>query len=560
VKKGIDIVRFTLHSPKDWYGDKFNFSPELHFERYTLLPDGAATHLGLDDEPQKVYFCNIGDVPRENIATQNYSTSYYITQRLLAQVPKAIGGKVLVKPNNTGFMGLFYNNPQLREILLNKKGMKVDADHQSIATQPAIVAGIVDALLKAGVQEVHVGENMLWDGGTPRAFWETGYTQYFAHERYAGKVSFVDFYETDDIEVTKLPIAHGDYDLGGFEFCYPPKALFDEHYALILSAAIAKIHNCSYYTLAAKNFSVTWNPPRPRKDIHPRWHIHGLPLHAFDLDYLKHVLGNEFHPQYDYRFKDLKDADKISLIKSPKYVAMCADDEESAPIKTYMSCGQRVLQIDPHHHAGSNLITLNLGMLYLVARFTGIFATMLKELNAQGTKVATICSGIVGQEGEGPLVYGSLRYGGFNLASFNHAGIESLALNFMMGKDRRGFAGYVEDSNNTLQKEYQFRSEGFLDDARKMWSLALLSKLTREEIDQTKIPLEYMDFTQKSPLKSAQDIFKLRKGPPFTFTDAFYCSPKTWLRLIHTEKGIYKHATKFFQKGVEIPLIPGVVN
>jgi hypothetical protein len=331
-------MRFTRHPPKDWYGDKFNFSPELHFERYSLLPNCAATHLGPEDGRQRVYLTYIGDVPQDIIATYNYSTSYYLTQRLLAQVPKAIGGKVLVKPNNTGFMGLFYNNPQLRDILLNKKGMKVDADHQCIATQPAIVAGIVDALLKAGVQEVHVGENMLWDGGTPRAFWETGYTQYFAKDRYADKVFFVDFYETDEMEVTKLPIAHGDYDLGGYEFYYPPKALFDEQYALILSAAIAKIHNCAYYTLAAKNFSVSWNPPRPRKDIHPRWHIHGLPLHAFDPDYLKYVLGNDFHAQYDYRFKDVKDSEKLSQVKGPKYVAMCADDEESAPIKTYISC------------------------------------------------------------------------------------------------------------------------------------------------------------------------------------------------------------------------------
>ncbi len=554
------MAKFALHHPKEWYGDKFKFSPELHFERYTLLPESAATHLGPKDEKQKVYFAHVGDVPRENIATYNYSTSYYLTQKILAQAPKATGGKVLVKPNNTGFVGLFYNNPQLREILIKKKGMQVDADHQSIATQPAVVAGIVDALLKAGVEEVHIGENMLWDGGTPRAFWETGYTQYFSQDRYGDKVFFVDFYETDDTEVKKLPIAQGIYDLGGYTECYPPRALFDEKYALIVSAAIAKIHNCAYYTLAAKNFSVSWNPRRPMKNISPRWHIHGLPLHAFDPDYLKQVLGSDFQPQHDYRFKEVESPEKLAGVKGPKYVAMCTDAEESTPIKTYMSCGQRVLQIDPHHHAGANLITLNLGMQYLLVRFTGIFATMVKELNANGTKVATICSGIVGQEGEGPLIYGSLRYGGFNVAGFNHAGIESVALNFMMGKDKRGFAGLVEDTNNILQKEYEFNSDEFLDDARKMWSLALLNKLTSEEINPAKIPLEYMDFTQKAPLESVQDVYQLRKGPPFTFTDAFYCSPKTWLRLIHSEKGIYKHATKFFQKGVEIPLIPGVVN
>ncbi len=554
------MTKFALHRPKEWYGDKFKFSPELHFERYKLLPECVATHLGPKDDIQKVLLANVGDVPQEKIATYNYSTSYYLTQKLLTQVPNAVGGKALVKPNNTGFVGLFYNNLQLREILLNKKGMQVDADHQSIATQPAMVAGIVDALLKAGVREVHIGENMLWDGGTPRAFWETGYTQYFCQDRYADKIFFVDFYEADDTEVLKFPIAKGDYDLGGFEMCYPPKALFDEKYALILSAAIAKIHNCAYYTLAAKNFSVSWNPRRPMKGIHPRWHIHGLPLHSFEPDYLKQVVGADFQPRYDYRFKEVDSPEKLEGIKGPKYVALCTDKDQSTPIKTYMSCGQRVLQIDPHHHAGANLITLNLGMQYLLIRFTGIFATMLKELNAQHTKVATICSGIVGQEGEGPLIYGSLRYGGFNVAGFNHAGIESVALNFMMGKDKRGFAGLVEDSNKALQNEYQFRSEEFLNDARNMWSLALLSKLTGEEINPTKISLDYLDFTQKAPLKSVQDVYQLRKGSPFTFTDAFYCSPKTWLRLIHAEKGLYKHATKFFQKGVEIPLIPGVVN
>ncbi len=296
------------------------------------------------------------------------------------------------------------------------------------------------------------------------------------------------------------------------------------------------------------------------KGIHPRWHIHGLPMHAFDIDYLKQVLGNDFQPQYDYRFKEVENPETLTQVKGPKLVSICTDKDESAPIKTYMSCGQRVLQIDPHHHAGANLITLNLGMQYLVVRYTGIFATMVKELNAQGTKVGTICSCIVGQEGEGPLIYGSLRYGGFNLAGFNHAGVESIALNIMMGKDKRGFAGFVEGSNKALQNEYQIQSEELLNDARKPWTLTLLNKLTRGEINPAKIPLEYMDFTQKLPLKSAQDVYQLRKGSPFTFTDAFYCSPKTWLRLIHTEEGLYKHATKFFQKGVEIPLIPGVVN
>ncbi len=554
------MAKFALHHPKEWYGDKFKFSPELHFDRYTLLPECGTTYIGPKNEKQNVFLAHVGEVSRENIATNNYSTSYYLTQKLLSQVPKAPGGKVLVKPNNTGFVGLFYNNPQLREILIKKKGMQVDADHQSIATQPAVVAGIVDALLKAGVAEIHIGENMLWDGGTPRAFWETGYTQYFSQDKYNNKVYFVDFYESDDTEVLTFPIAQGAYDLGGFKECHPPKALFDEKYALIVSAAIAKIHNCAYYTLAAKNFSVSWNPRRPMKGISPRWHIHGLPMNVLDIEEVKRIVGSDFKPRFTYKYKDTKAKSEDPEAKSGKLVAVCTDTSESDPIKTYMSCGQRVLQVDPHHHAGANLVTLNLGAQYLVIRSTGIFATMVKKLNENGTPVATICSAIVGQEGEGPLVYGSLRYGGFTVAGFNHAGVEAVALDIMLGRDNRGIAGFLEDLAITQEKEYGFHSDVFHNDARKPWTLELLHSLTGGEIERKNLPINYLDFTGKTPIKSANTLHELRNGPPFTFTDSFYCSPKTWLRLIHSEEGLYKHATKFFKKGVEIPLIPGVVK
>src|SRR5271157_3745196 len=298
------MARFILHSPSEWYGDNFNFTPELHYDRYYLLPDPALNHIGPDTEDQAVYIAHVGDVPPAEMATYNYSSSYLLAQKLITQVPNIAGAKVLVKPNNTGFIGLFYNNPQLREILTKKKGMKEDADHQCIATQPAVVAGIVDALLDAGVVEVHIGEDMLWDCGTPRAFSETGYTQYFCQEKYDGKVFFVDFYENDNTEVAQLPIAQGEYDLGGYTECYPPQALFDEGYAIIISAAIAKIHNCAYYTLAAKNFSVSWNPRRPMKGIPPRWHIHGLPMDCFTPEYLKQVLGDDFEPVFFYEFKE----------------------------------------------------------------------------------------------------------------------------------------------------------------------------------------------------------------------------------------------------------------
>ena len=554
------MAKFTLHPPKEWYGDKYKFSPELHFERYTLLPECETTHIGPNAEKQKVYLAHVGNVPHDKIATYNYTTSYCLTQRLLAQVPNATGGKVLIKPNNTGFMGLFFNNPQLREILLHKKGMQVDADHQCIATQPAVIAGIVDALLKGGVREVHVGENMLWDGGTPRAFWETGYTQYFSQDTYDSKVYFVDFYESDDTEVLTFPIAQGTYDLGGFKEFHPPRALFDEKYALIVSAAIAKIHNCAYYTLAAKNFSVSWNPRRPMTGISPRWHIHGLPMNVLDIEQVKHIVGEDFTPKFSYKYKVALPREKKQQGDSASLVAVCTDTSESDPIKTYISCGQRVLQVDPHHHAGANLVTLNLGMQYLVVRSSGIFATMLKELYENGTQVATLCSGIVGQEGEGPLVYGSLRYGGFNVAGFNHAGVEAVALDIMLGKDQRGVAGFFDDLAASQEKEYGLSSKELHNDARKPWTLELLHDLTDGEIDRQKIPLDYMDFTRKTLIKAADTLHTLRHGRPFTFTDAFYCNPKTWLRLIHTEEGLYKHATEFLQKGVEIPLIPGVVN
>ncbi|RLF18020.1 MAG: hypothetical protein DRZ82_09015 [Thermoprotei archaeon] len=66
----------------------------------------------------------------------------------------------MIKHNNSAFIGAFWHDKRLREIM-RVNGMGLNADLQPIATQPAFMTGIVNALLESGVDEIHIAENML---------------------------------------------------------------------------------------------------------------------------------------------------------------------------------------------------------------------------------------------------------------------------------------------------------------------------------------------------------------------------------------------------------------
>ena len=160
--------RFREHEPASWNVDNFEYAPELHPELYTKVDYQVKTVNSVPDGP-KVLVARVPEGTKEENTTYNYTTAYDLTYNLLKDFQKLNGGKVFVKPNNTGFVGIFKHNPKLQPIL-EKNGISDDADHQPLATQPATLQGIVDALLDLGAAKIHIGENMLWDGGTPRAF------------------------------------------------------------------------------------------------------------------------------------------------------------------------------------------------------------------------------------------------------------------------------------------------------------------------------------------------------------------------------------------------------
>ncbi|MHA1730557.1 MAG: DUF362 domain-containing protein [Promethearchaeota archaeon] len=577
------MVSFQRHLPADWLENEFGFEPELHFEQYRDSPldeytiasegnggRGGAGNGDLDARrAREVYVARVPGGSPLDYTRLNYASSKRIAKEIASRLGDRLsGGKVLVKPNNTGFTGLFLKSP-LREIM-DASGATLDADHQPYATQPAVVAGAVDALLESGVAEVHIGENMLWNGGTPRAFFETGYSQRFSRPEYDGRVFFVDLYEGDDTPLLELPISVAGHDIGDFKTMHPPRALFDENYDLVLVTSIAKVHNCSWYTLAAKNSSITWNPRKKQGRVYPRWHAHGLPVKVFDDAYLKGLLGADFEKKFDYELLgtvELERDERGALKIQPEGgkvsgVVISNGLQSTAPIRTYPSYGGRVFQVDPHHHAGINLLTTHLGMQYLTNRSYGMFASIVKELRANGTEVAAICSGVVAQEGEGPLLYGDLRYGGFNVGGFNFTAVERACLDIMFGTDRSGFAGFATRWNEGKVRELKLgaTAELVLADARDPWTLKLLSDLLGEERDLASIPVRVFDFARGDQLEDAGELHELRLGDPFRFTDSVYCSLATWLRAMYTEPAIYENFARYNKKGVTIPLIPGVVN
>ncbi len=561
------MVLFTRHHPTEWLKNKFGFEPELHFENYVDMTASETELNPGQDKMKQVYVASVPSGSKDAITRGNYASTKLLTKQLASQMESKLdGGKAFVKPNNTGFVGLFLNEP-LRSIM-DDFGGTLDGDHQPYTTQPAVVAGIVDALLEAGVQEVHIGENMLWKGGTPRAFFETGYAQYFSQERYHDRVFFVDLFEGDETPLKELPILTSGHDIGDFTQIHPPQAMFDEKYDLFVIASIAKVHNCSWYTLAAKNSSITWNPRKKQGAVYPRWHAHGLPMKVFREEYQNQILGGEFERKFTYKLLGT-----VELGAQPQEALAAGDNdisgivitngfEATAPIRTYPSYGGRVFQVDPHHHAGINLLTTHLGMQYLTNRSYGMFASFTKALRKTGTEVACVCSGVVAQEGEGPLLYGRQKYGGFNVAGFNFTAIERACLDIMFGTDASGFAGFVTRWNERKMSELGFETpnEGIQKDARDPWTLDLLSRLLGEEKDLSKLSIRIQNLGDQLEIKTPKDLYQIRNGDVFTFTDSIYCSLASWLRAMYTEPAIFKNFSRHNKKGVTIPLVPGVVN
>ena len=566
-KKEFDPEAFRHHEPKEWNANLFNYSAEVHQEEYKSLKFTESELQSGEGEPVFIAKTPVGS--KMEITQSQYASSFDLTMKLLQKEPKIKGGKVLIKPNNTGFVGIFKNDV-LKDVL-DKNGITDDADHQPIATQPAMLAGMVDALLELGAKQIDIGENMLWDGGTPRAFFETGYATIFSDRKYRNKVYFIDFYEDDPptntlekVPLEKTAYCEGDY----YNTCYPPKALFSEKYDYILIASVAKSHNCAFYTLSNKNFSVSWNPRKKTGKIEPRWHIHGVPLEIFNPKRIKKILGKDFKRKNKIYVRDVYKhkwhfTDKQQVVKPAKSQIVLSNQFMSgALLNHFKSFNNEVLDVDPHHWSGINIGLLTLGMGYLINRYTRIFGAVVNKLSAQGTKVGAIVSGIAGQEGDGPLIYGNTKYAGFSAASFDHVALERLLCDMMYGIGAGGYAEYLIDRQKQRMDLHKIDSPELLDAPKDLWTFRIMHDLIGGNNDLKKIPVTILNYTQDSSFNSlkVEEMYKLRDGAPFLSSLGYYCDPDLWLKLLHNNESLYLQMFLIERGSIEIPLIPGVVG
>ena len=167
----------------------------------------------------------------------------------------------------------------------------------------------------------------------------------------------------------------------------------------------------------------------------------------------------------------------------------------------------------------------------------------------------------MGQEKDGPLIYGSSKYAGFAVASFDAAAAEKVCLDMMFGVDG-DFQKAVTDFQQKLMDKFGIKNDLLLDEARRMWSLELLAQLTNSTLDNNQYDISVLDYTGKDDVESISpfELYKLRLGDPFVWSESFYCSPDTWLRLIHTDDDVFRNAFWYTIKTIEIPLIPDVVG
>ncbi|MHA1338573.1 MAG: Coenzyme F420 hydrogenase/dehydrogenase, beta subunit C-terminal domain [Promethearchaeota archaeon] len=592
--------KFILHNPSEWANAYYGFTPELSQEKYVrkeneyeeiIINDpshsnnnengsncsisnnnGKAANKTGHDKFSEVFIAKVPELTGLDLIPYNYNAAYDLTIKLFKNESKIKGGKILVKPNNTGFVGVF--KTKALENILKKNGISNNADDQQIATQPSILKGIVDALIDLGASRVDIGENMLWDGGTPRAFYETGYTKIFSKKKYKDIVYFIDFYENDpppsSLESVNLPSTkYCPVDF--YDRCFPPKALFNEKYDYIIIASIAKTHNCSYYSLSTKNFSVSWNPRKKTGKIPPRWHIHGLPLSIFHKKYVKQALGENFKRKYKYYVREAykypyknQDAKERIVKRKNRKIIISNEFTSSGLMGTIKTWGTYALDVDPHHWSGITIGIMNLGIGYLITRFTRIFAAILNQLKDVGTKVACICSAIVGQELDGPLVYGKKKYGGFAVASFDHLALEKVVLDIMFGNDNGGFRNFIINYQKSLMEELGVKHPDIIKDAENLWTLKLLQELLGGEMNNEKMKITVLNYA-KNQFNFINEItpntlYKLRQGAPFEYSKAFYVSPITWLKALHLDDELAMKAFIADKKSIEIPLIPGVVK
>ena len=532
---------FTKHEPREWLKPQEGWLvPKVQISKYKKPKEiKPRALLSLGSGTTTVHLASVG---RREPVSANYAASYLLTKELFKDEP-IDGAKVLVKPNNTGFVGVFYNSPLCRPILTRNK-IVTDPDLQPIATQPAIVAGAIDALIDMKVGEVHLGETMLWEGGTPRSFLENGYAHVFSRPGYQGKVSFIDLYAEEEALV-EYPLETKGNDLGFFTKTRIPQSLLEEKYNYFLNVPIAKMHNNTMYTLCVKNSAIGWNPKQSR------WHAHGMPFAYFSRKKASEAFNFSFDPDIKYEVLRVR---KLKETKS-REVIVTNGMESTSPMKAYKEDGEWLMQVDPHHLEGNNLVTLIMAMSLVASRAASLNGTVHNLLAKNGIKEFGLLSGIVGQEGEGPLIFGARKFGGFACASKDPIAAETAAINIMTGIGNRDWPGRMVDVSRDFGKKFQCNPEPLIKDSSPPWWIKLASDLTGGEWDYRRLSYDLMEIDGKGPVRRLWDI---RRGPPFKLPWGVFCRPSTWIKMMFTEKGIYEHSMRFFRKSIDIPLIPGV--
>ncbi len=462
--------------------------------------------------------------------------SYAASRALVSELLQGLGAaeKVLIKPDSDISAGQFLTDPKLKPIA-RENGVSAHADLQPLSTQPAVLAGVIDALLEHGAEEIHVAMDSPWLNPLKVA-WELGYVKVLSDKKYEGKVFFVDLY-SNSTELENLPIKWAEgYELGFFTYAMPPKSLFDERYDLVLPLSTAKTHSTTVYSLLMKNFGWLWIPRRYR------WHINGVPLRLFNREFAEQYLGCEIPS--DRTFEIIRAGRKAILTNGYSF---------SVPLDVCVEGGEELVVSEPHVHA-SNLVPFLLSMGYSIIRYIGMFATVLDELDRVGTRVAGLISGVIGMEGEGPLLYGRRRFGGFMFAGKNPLALETLALDVMFGSAGGGFDHVLAQLNERFCNMYLIEEdlrEDALMDAMDPWTLRLAEELLREERDPSRYTLTLIDFEGAGDVHAPWD---LRSGPPFELPKHVYISTKNLLKCVYLTEKLYRHAFDVIDKGISLPL------
>lgn len=459
--------------------------------------------------------------------------SYAAARALTGELASSLKGvgKVLVKPEACVSAAPFLDGGFRR--LARQRGVSEHADLQALSTQPALLAGVVDALLEAGADEVDIALDSPWFDPLRVAF-ELGYARVFVNPKYEGRVFFVNLYEGQELERLPLKWAEG-YDTGFFAHVEPPRALFAERYDLVLAVAPAKTHALTVYSLALKPLSA-WRRPQTR------WHMLGAPLKLFDREYASEMLGVDV-PAHR-RFEVIPAGDRVILSNG---------FASSAPLPTCVEEGELLAVSDPHAGPAS-LVPMLLSMGFYVVRYLGAYATVTDELKGAGTEVAALVSGVVAMEGEGPLVYGERRFAGFAVAGTSPLAVEAFALDAMFGSGRRGFEGVVQRLNRGFCSRYitdEELEEEVMMEAADPWTLRLAEELAREERDVTRYTLNVVSFGEWEEVRAPWD---LRSGPPFKLPKHVYLPPRTLMRCVYTEGRLFRRALSQVDKGVSVPL------